>query len=107
MADEDHQEPLQPPRINNSVKLPPFWAGNASSWFSTIEGSFELRGVTSQRAMFFNALQALPEFTITLIADLVETRPLPENPFDVLRARLLTAHQLTDNQRAEIGSAHV
>jgi hypothetical protein len=66
-----------------------------------VEGVFELRGITSQSAQFLNVLAALPETTVVLIADLVETRPLPENPFDLLRARLLTAHQLTDIQQVE------
>jgi hypothetical protein len=87
--------------VNNSVKLPPFWLANVAAWFTSVEGVFELRGIVSQRAQFFNVLAALPETTVVLIADLVETRPLPENPFDLLRARLLTAHQLTDIQRVE------
>jgi hypothetical protein len=103
MEDEQIPVPAVPAHapINNSVKLPPFWPANVAAWFTSVEGVFELRGITSQRAQFFNVLAALPETTVVLIADLVETRPLPENPFDLLRARLLTAHQLTDIQRVE------
>ncbi len=82
--------------VNNSVKLPLFRPANVASWFTSVEGVFELRGITSQRAQFFNVVAALLETTIVLISDLVETCPLPENPFDRLQARLLTAHQLTN-----------
>jgi hypothetical protein len=87
--------------VNNSVKLPAFWPANIAAWFSSVEGIFELRGITSQRAQYFNVLAALPESTVVLIADLVETSPLPADPFDQLKGRLVTAHQLTDIQRVE------
>jgi hypothetical protein len=54
-----------------------------------------------QRARYFNVLAALPEATVVLIADLIETSPLPADPFDRLKARLVTAHQLTDVQKVE------
>ncbi len=38
---------------------------------------------------------------MSLITDLVEADPLPQNPYTELRRRLLTAHQLTDIQRVE------
>ena len=104
MEDEQAPEvaaPVATAPVNNSVKLPTFWPANIAAWFASVEGVFELRGITSQRAQFFNVLAALPEATVVLISDLVETRPLPENPFDRLRERLLTAHQLTDIQRVE------
>jgi hypothetical protein len=53
-----------------------------------MEGIFELRGITSQQAQYFNVLAALPETTVVLIADLVETSPLPADPFDQLKAAL-------------------
>jgi hypothetical protein len=90
-----------PAPVNNSVKLLAFWSANVAAWFASVEGVFELRGITSQRAQFFNVLAALPETTIVLISDLMETRPLPEDPFDRLWARLRTAHQLTDIQCIE------
>jgi hypothetical protein len=38
---------------------------------------------------------------VSLIADLVEADPLPQNPYTELRRRLLAAHPLTDIQRVE------
>jgi hypothetical protein len=83
------------------VKLPVFWPTNIAAWFASVEGVFELRGITEQRARYFNVLAALPEATVVLIADLIETVPLPADPFDRLKARLVTAHQLTDMQKVE------
>jgi hypothetical protein len=87
--------------INKSVKLPVFWPANIAAWFASVEGVFELRGIVEQRARYFNVLAALPEATVVLIADLIETSPLPADPFDRLKARLVTAHQLTDMQKVE------
>ncbi len=46
-------------------------------------------------------LAALTEATVVLIADLIETFPLLTDPFDWLKARLVTAHQLTNIQHVE------
>jgi hypothetical protein len=106
MEDEEQlQLPVAPAApavpVNNSVKLPAFWPANIAAWFASVEGIFELRNITSQRARYFNVLAALPEATVVLVADLIETNPLPADPFDWLKARLVTAHQLTDIQRVE------
>jgi hypothetical protein len=87
--------------VNNSVKLPAFWSANIVGWFSSVEGIFELRGITSQQAKYFNVLAALPESTVVLIVDLVETSPLPADPFEQLKGQLVTTHQLTDIQWVE------
>ncbi len=64
-------------------------------------GAFRLRNIGDEESRFFNCLHALPEATVSLIADLVEADPLPANPYTELRRRLLAAHQLTDIQRVE------
>jgi len=99
--DDVQQPPPQQPGVNRVVKLPPFWPGNAAAWFTAAEGNFELRGIAEERPKFFNCLNALPEASVILIADLVEANPLPDNCYTQLRARLLNAHQLTDIQRVE------
>jgi hypothetical protein len=94
--DDDQQAPAAQPLANRAVKLPPFWLANPAAWFTTVDGTFELRGIVDERSKFFNTLHALPEATIVLIADLVEAVPLPAAPYTDLRRRLLAAHQLTD-----------
>jgi hypothetical protein len=90
-----------PPTNNRAVKLPPFWTANPRAWFTSAEGAFRLRNITDEESRFFNCLHALPEATVSLIADLVEADPLPANPHTELWRRLLAAHQLTDIQRVE------
>jgi hypothetical protein len=91
--------PAAPP-TSLVVRLPPFWPSNPAAWFANADGQFALRGIVCQRARYYNALTALPEATINLIADLVEGE-VPEDAYDQLRARLNAAHQLTDYQKVE------
>ncbi len=60
MEDEELAPPLVAPAapVNNSVKLPAFWPANIAAWFASVEGIFELRHITSQRARYFNVLAA-------------------------------------------------
>ncbi len=95
---EQHEDALP---ANRAVKLPPFWTANPRAWFTSAEGAFRLRNIADKESRFFNCLHALPEMTVSLIADLVEADPLPANPYTELRRRLLAAHQLTDIQRVE------
>ncbi len=62
---------------------------------------FQLHNIADKESRFFNCLHALPEATVSLIADLMEVVPLRQNPYTKLRHRLLAAHQLTDIQRVE------
>jgi hypothetical protein len=96
---EQHED--APPAANRAVKLPPFWTANPRAWFTSAEGASRLRNIANEESRFFNCLHALPETTVSLIADLVEADPLPANPYTELRRRLLAAHQLTDIQRVE------
>jgi hypothetical protein len=63
-------------------KLPPFWPTNPRAWFATVEGKFLLRDIYDAPARFYkyNCLQALPETTFILFANLVEANPLPADP---------------------------
>jgi hypothetical protein len=58
-------------------------------------------GIVEQRACYFYVLAALLEVTVVLIVDLVETAPLPADLFNRMKARLVTAYQLTDIQKVE------
>jgi hypothetical protein len=94
---EQHED--APPAANRAVKLPPFWTANPRAWFTSADGAFRLRNIADEESRFFNCLHALPETTVSLIADLVEADPLPANPYTELRRRLLGA-------RADLFAAH-
>ncbi len=68
-----------PPAANRAVKLPPFWTTNPRAWLTSAEGAFRLRNIADEESGFFNCLHALPETTVSLIADLVEADPLPSS----------------------------
>ncbi len=74
--------PVAAALVNNSVKFQTFWLAKIAAYFVSMEGVSKLRDITFQRAKFFNIFVALPETTVVLNSDLVETRPLPDNPFD-------------------------
>jgi hypothetical protein len=99
MEQQDQHEDAR--SANRAVKLPLFWTANLRAWFTSVEGAFRLHNIPDEESRFFNCLHALPETTVSLIADLVEADPLPVNPYTELRRRLLAAHQLTDIQRVE------
>jgi hypothetical protein len=90
-----------PPANNRAVKLLLFWTANPRAWFTSAEGAFRLRNIADEESQFFNCLHALPEATVSLIADLVEADPLSANPYTEPWRCLLAAHQLTDIQRVE------
>jgi hypothetical protein len=99
--EQPNQHEDAPPANNRAVKLPPFWTAYPRAWFTSAEGAFRLRNIADKESRFFNCLHALPEATVSLIADLVEADPLPANPYTDLRRGLLAAHQLTEIQRVE------
>ncbi len=61
---------------NRAVKLPPFFARNPRSWFTSAEGAFRLRNIADEESRFYNCMHTLPETTVSLIANLVEADPL-------------------------------
>jgi hypothetical protein len=101
MAENENENERGEQRPTREVKLTPFWPTNPAAWFRAAEGKFFLRGIDDELARFYNCLHALPESTITLISDLVEADPPPATPYQALKARLLTAYQLTNIQRVE------
>ena len=86
-------------------KLAPFWPNSPGTWFAQAQGQFHLRNVDGQLTRYYMVLAALPEATVDLVADLVESE-LPVNPYDELRRRLLQAHSLTPYQQVEQLFAH-
>jgi hypothetical protein len=91
-----------PPHIggNPSLRLPPFWVEASASWFALAESKFRLRGVTDELMKFDWLVTSLPRESVRQVIDLVESPP-DRFPYTVLKARLMSAHQLTDYQKIE------
>ena len=83
-----------------NFKLSDFWVQNPALWFAGAEGSFELHNETDSRRKFFRVLQVLDSTVVRQAADLVENVPLHQ-PYEALKARLLSASKVSDYQRAE------
>jgi hypothetical protein len=81
------------------VKLPDFWPHAPGIWFAHAELRFETSNVVSERQHFAYTLDALPYETLCHVVDLVEAPPA-EQPYTILKDRLLLAHQLTPVEKA-------
>lgn len=89
--------------VQNKVpnfKLADFWPQNPKLWFAQAEGAFELFGECSSRRKFFRVLSVLDPGVLKQVSDLVECVPVVQ-PYEILKARLLSASKVSDFQRAE------
>jgi hypothetical protein len=83
------------------VDLASFWSHNPTLWFAQAEGVFELQRENCSRRKFFHVLKALDQVVLRQVADLVECVPV-NCPYEILKARLLSAAKKTDFQKAEM-----
>jgi len=100
MAGEDIETPPPHNHTGGQVRLPTFWAQAPAMWFAQAECLFELQGVTCQVKKYCYVVASLTHESMRRVSDLVEQRP-DQDPYEVLKARLLSALQLTDYQRAD------
>jgi hypothetical protein len=82
------------------IKLSDFWPQAPQLWFSQTECRLVAHGVVDEFARYCLVVGALPHDSLRRVADIVESPP-PENPYTVIKQRLLGAHLMTDYQRAE------
>lgn len=87
------------PRFSN-MRLPSFWVDKPASWFALAESRFRLHNVTREQVKFDLLVSSLSKDSVGLVIDIIENPPA-DRPYSVLRARLLSSHQLTDYQRVE------
>jgi hypothetical protein len=85
---------------SHNIKLPEFWPHAPGLWFARAECRFELMGIGSQRQMFCAVTDSLPYECMRLVADLVAMPP-QQQPYTVLKERLMMAHALSPIQKAE------
>jgi hypothetical protein len=82
------------------VKLPEFWPHAPVLWFSRAECMFTLRHVEDDVIKYCSVVSSLPHDVLRQVADLLDITQL-ETPYQQLKDRLLSAHELTPVQRAE------
>ena len=81
-------------------KLPEFWPSSPHAWFGIVEAQFRIRQVTSEDDRFMLVASILPESSVRKVAHLLSTPPA--DCYTQLKAALLSSHQLTDIQKAEL-----
>jgi hypothetical protein len=98
---QEQQLQAGPPAENvvGRFKLPDFWPHATEIWFARAELRFEVGGVVSERQRFTFTVDALPYEALCLVADLVESPPA-DQPYTVLKDRLLIVHQLMPVEKA-------
>ncbi len=75
-------------------------AASTPLWFAQAECTFAVKRVVAQFDRYCHVVAALPHESIRLIADIVKGEP-SEMPYDDIKQRLVTSHQLSDFQKAE------
>ena len=81
-------------------KLPEFWPSSPHAWFGIVEAQFRIRQVTLEDDRFMLVASILPESSARKVAHLLSTPPA--DCYTQLKAALLSSHQLTDIQKAEL-----
>ena len=74
-----------------TVRIPDFWVNNPNIWFLTIEATFEACRINSSRAKYNHAMPKLPEEITVSISDLLETSQQYADPYEQLKARIISA----------------
>jgi hypothetical protein len=82
------------------IKLPDFWAHAPALWFSRAECIFTLRHVEDEVTKYCSVVACLPHDVLRQVADLLDISKLV-TPYQQLKERLMSAHELTPIQRAE------
>ena len=81
------------------VQLGEFWPQAPNAWFAAVELKFEVANINSEREHFAYSVGAMGYNVLFAVMDLVENPPV-ENPYTMLKGRLVLAHQLTLVQKA-------
>jgi hypothetical protein len=91
---------VEPGNVKSDIKLPEFWPHAPVLWFSRAECIFRLRHVEDQITRYCSVVACLPHDVLRQVADLLDISTL-EQPYNQLKERLMSAHELTPIQRAD------
>jgi hypothetical protein len=96
VAESVVQENIRSP----DVKLLEFWPHAPALLFSRAECIFTLRNVSDEVIKYCSVVACLPHDVLRPVADLLDISKLAR-PYNQLKERLMSAHELTPIQRAE------
>jgi hypothetical protein len=72
-----------------AVKLPSFWVEDPNLWFAQAESIFRRSRVTAPLTMYDHVMAVLPQNLLPAIRDLLPTILEDNNPYEVLKLRLV------------------
>ena len=103
--------PIRRPQVTNvtnhyaapvaavSIKVPPFWSEQPSVWFSQLESQFTIKNITAPATKFAYVVSNLTQEVAVRIPDLIASPP--RDPYNSIKARLISMFVLSDYQKAE------
>ena len=101
MEDEHKaEEPAARLAQPREVMLPMFWPSRPAAWFRLAESRFRLRNIDEELIRFNYMLSALPEDVIAAVLNVLEEAG-KEQPYTILKTRLLETHVLSDFEKME------
>ena len=74
--------------MTNTVKIPDFWADDATVWFQQVDSQFRLSKITSEQTRFDYVIQKLDKVTVKRVRDLIANPP-ERNQYTTLKERIL------------------
>lgn len=80
-------------------KIPPFWRDDPETWFSQVEASFRTANITVDRTKADFLISTLESEVAKHIRDLVNANPPPENLYQKLKDRILSAFSTSSEAR--------
>ncbi len=82
-----------------ALKLPPFWANDATLWFAQIEAQFGIRNITQDETKYWYVVAALDHTTMAQVKDVLNNPPRGDK-YAALKERLTKTYTLTEYERA-------
>jgi hypothetical protein len=86
-----------------SLRLPEFWPDTPNSWFVYVESKFCVRGIVLENVKFDVLVGCLPRASLGQVLVVIEN-PHADEPYTMLKRRLMSAHDMTKFQRMEAES---
>ncbi|KRZ80178.1 hypothetical protein T10_4563 [Trichinella papuae] len=80
-----------------TLELPTFWPHCPRLWFAKAEAQFQLNQISASLTKYFYVISSLPESVAADVDDLLE--PVGNNPYEVLKCRLLECYCESDSDR--------
>lgn len=80
-------------------KIPPFWRNDPETWFVQVEATFRIANCKTDRTKADYLISALESEVVQHVRDIVNADPPPENLYQVLKNRILSAFSTSPEAR--------